>query len=118
VEDTGNRRVASVFWAMWRRMMKTLVIALAALLVVSRGYPARAQPVPSPCPPVYYGGAYPVPGCPGYPFSGYTPFACYPYPLPPAPSLGFGRGGIYGHVFVGRGESITGYTLPGRSAGR
>jgi hypothetical protein len=37
----------------------------------------------------------------------------YPYPLPPAPSLGFGRGGIYGHVFVPRGESITGFTLPG-----
>jgi len=34
----------------------------------------------------------------------------------PAPSLGFGRGGIYGHVFVGRDESITSYTFPGRDS--
>ena len=44
------------------------------------------------------------------------PPAYYPYPLPPAPSLGFGRGGIYGHVFVGRDESITSYTFPGRDS--
>src|SRR5437667_215025 len=54
------------------------------------------------------GYPYPAYGYPGYPY--------YPYPLPPAPSLGFGRGGIYGHVFVGRDESITSYTFPGRDS--
>ena len=48
------------------------------------------------------------------PAYGYPVYPYYPYPLPPAPSLGFGRGGIYGHVFVGRDESITSYTFPGR----
>jgi hypothetical protein len=37
----------------------------------------------------------------------------FPYPLPPAPSLNFGRGGIYGHTFVPRSERIWGFTLPG-----
>ena len=32
------------------------------------------------------------------------------------PSLGFGRGGIYGHVFVGRDEGLTSYTFPGRDS--
>jgi len=52
---------------------------------------------------------------PLYPYPAYG-YPVYPYPLPPAPSLGFGRGGIYGHVFVGRDESITSYTFPGRDS--
>jgi len=94
--------------------MKTLVLALGALLVVALGRPAGAHMVMRFGPPVYCGGAYAFPAYP-YPAYGYPvyPYYYYPYPLPPAPSLGFGRGGIYGHVFVGRDEGVTSYTLPG-----
>ena len=98
--------------------MKTLVMAAGALLLAALSSPASAQ-----CrafhPPLYYGGAY---AAPAYPYSYPTPaydypaYAYYPYPFPPAPSFGFGRGGIYGHVFVGRDESITSYTFPGRNS--
>jgi hypothetical protein len=92
--------------------MKTLVLTMGALLVIALGRPAAAHQMVMFGPPIYSGGAYAVPPClyPGY---GYPAYSYYPYPLPPAPSLGFGRGGIYGHVFVGRGEGVTSYTLPG-----
>ena len=92
--------------------MKTLVIGLGALLLVAFSRPAVAQTCMSFRPPAYYGGAYAVPAY-SYPAYGYPADPYYPYPLPPAPSLGFGRGGIYGHVFVGRGEGVTSYTFPG-----
>jgi len=95
--------------------MKTLVIALGALLLVALSRPAVAQRFMSFRPPAYYGGAYAVPGY-SYPAYGYPVYPYYPYPLPPAPSLGFGRGGIYGHVFVGRDEGVTSYTFPGRDS--
>jgi hypothetical protein len=94
--------------------MKMLVLALAALLVTAIGRPAGAQTMLAFGPPAFYGGPYPVPGYAyPYPAYGFPGYPYYPYPLPPAPSLGFGRGGIYGHVFVGRGEDVTGYTFPG-----
>ena len=93
--------------------MKTLIAGLAALALVALGSPAGAQWLGQPVP---YGYPYAMPAYPPpaygysvYPY--YYPY--YPYPLPPAPSLGFGRGGIYGHVFVPRGESVFGFTLPG-----
>ena len=101
--------------------MRTFLLALGALTLIALGRPASAQTMrvfedPS----VYYAyrGPYVAPTIPYYSAYGYAPFAYYSYPLPPAPSLGFGRGGIYGHAFVGRDESIFGFTLPGRSAGR
>jgi hypothetical protein len=48
-----------------------------------------------------------------YPVGGYVAFPSYPYPLPLAPGFGFGQGGVYGHEFVPRDETIVGYTLPG-----
>jgi len=93
--------------------MKPLVIALGTLALVVLIRPALAQRCLSFRPPAFFAGAGVAPGYP-YPAYGYPAF--YPYPLPLAPSLGFGRGGIYGHVFVGRDESITSYTLPGRDS--
>ena len=98
--------------------MKTLIAGLAALALVALSSPAGAQwlgqPVPYGYP--YAMPAYPPPaygyGYPAYPYYPYYPYY-YPYPLPPAPSLGFGRGGIYGHVFVPRSEGIYSFTLPG-----
>ncbi len=95
--------------------MKRLVIALGSLALVAVSGPALAQRCLSLRPPVFPGGAY-VPPVHPYPPYGYGVYPWYPYPLPPAPSLGFGRGGIYGHVFVGRDEGVTGYTLPGRDS--
>jgi hypothetical protein len=96
--------------------MKTLVIGLGTLLVlVALTRPALAQRCLSFRPPPFFAGAGMAPGYP-YPAFGYPVYPYYPYPLPPAPSLGFGRGGIYGHVFVGRDESITSYTFPGRDS--
>jgi len=86
--------------------------------------PTAAQPLGAFGGPIYYsdyGSAVPpcsrVPGYfPGYAgYAAYPAYPYYPYPLPLAPSLGFGRGGIYGHQFVGRGERIFGFTLPGGS---
>jgi hypothetical protein len=92
--------------------MKTLVVALAAVASVALVRPAAGQMLTTLGPPPWYGNACMVPGYAfAYPASPYYPY--YPYPLPPAPSLGFGRGGVYGHVFVGRDESIVGFTLPG-----
>jgi len=91
--------------------MRTLLVGVGALLLVAFGGPAAAQQFGAGYPGPYGGPYYPPPFYGGYP--AYYPY--YPYPLPPAPSLGFGRGGIYGHVFVGRDESITGFTLPGGS---
>src|SRR5258708_23675628 len=90
--------------------MKTLVIGLGTLVLVGLTRPALAQRCLSFPAPAFFAGAAVAPVYP-YPAYGYP---VYPYPLPPAPSLGFGRGGIYGHVFVGRDESITSYTFPGR----
>lgn len=100
--------------------MKTLLLGLGALLLSGIGNPADAQTVTSFGPPIhYYGGGYgPPPCCASHPLFAYPGCAYYPYPLPPAPSLGFGRGGIYRQGFVGRGESVTGFTLPGHSTGR
>src|SRR3989441_1318281 len=95
--------------------MKPLVTALGVLLLVALSRRAVAQRFMSFRPPAYYGGTYAVPAY-SYPAYGYPVYPYYPYPLPPAPSLGFGRGGIYGHVFVGRDESITSYTFPGRDS--
>jgi len=86
-----------------------------AVLLVALGRPALAQRCLSFRPPAFFAGAALAPGYP-YPAYGYPVYPYYPYPLPPAPSLGFGRGGIYGHVFVGRDESITSYTFPGRDS--
>ncbi len=86
--------------------MKTLMIGLGTLVLVALT-PFRA--------PAFFAGAAVAPGYP-YLAYGYPVYPYYPYPLPPAPSLGFGRGGIYGHVFVGRDESITSYTFPGRDS--
>ena len=108
----SNCRLASVL-AM--KMMKTLVIGLGTLVLVALGRPALAQRCLSFRPPAFFAGAGVAPGYP-YPAYGYPVYPYYPYPLPPAPSLGFGRGGIYGHVFVGRDESITSYTFPGRDS--
>jgi len=95
--------------------MKPLVLALGALLLlVALGRQAAAQSVMSFRPPTYFGWGYAVPACPAYPAFGYPAGVYYPYPLPPAPSLGFGRGGIYGHAFVGRDDTVTSYTFPGR----
>jgi hypothetical protein len=105
----SNCRLASVLL----NMMKTLMIGLGTLLVVvALTRPALAQRCLSFRAPAFFAGAVVTPGYP-YPAYGYP---VYPYPLPPAPSLGFGRGGIYGHVFVGRDESVTSYTLPGRDS--
>ena len=93
--------------------MKTVLLALGALVLLTLARPAAAQMVLSFGRPVYHGWASAVAGCP-YPAYGYPVYPYYPYPLPPAPSLGFGRGGIYGHVFIGRDETITSYTFPGR----
>ena len=82
--------------------MKTPLIGLGTLVLVALTRPALAQRCLSFRAPAFFAGAAVAPG--------------YPYPLPPAPSLGFGRGGIYGHVFVGRDESITSYTFPGRDS--
>jgi len=90
--------------------MKTFVVGVGALLLVALGRPAAAQFGVYPPP---YGGPYAVPAYPSPFYGGYPAYPYYPYPLPPAPSLGFGRGGIYGHLFVGRDEGITGFTLPG-----
>ena len=95
--------------------MKTLVIGLGTLVLVALGRPALAQRCLSFRPPAFFAGAAVAPGYP-YLAYGYPVYPYYPYPLPPAPSLGFGRGGIYGHVFVGRDESITSYTFPGRDS--
>src|SRR2546425_13064058 len=73
--------------------MKTLVIGLGTFVLVALGRPALAQRCLSFRPPAFFAGAGVAPGYP-YPAYGYP--AYYPYPLPPAPSLGFGRGGIYG----------------------
>ena len=91
--------------------MKAFMLALGLLLLVGVGR-AGAQVVVM-GPPGYYGGWYPAPV---YPYAGYggVPYAYpYPYAFPVAPSFGFGRGGIYGHAFVGRGDGVTSYTLPG-----
>jgi len=95
--------------------MKTLAIGLGTLMLVALSRPALAQRCLSFRPPAFFAGAGVAPGYP-YPTYGYPVYPYYPYPLPPAPSLGFGRGGIYGHVFVGRDESITSYTFPGRDS--
>ena len=99
--------------------MKTFVTALGALLLtLTLGRPASAQYM-SYRVPTYYGGAYAVPAYPyayAPPSYGYPVYPYYPFPLPPAPSLGFGRGGIYGHVFIGRGDGVVSYTLPGRNS--
>jgi len=106
----SNRRPAPVLHP---TTMKPLVIALGTLLVlVAHTRPALAQRCLSFGPRGFFAGAVVAPGYP-YPAYGYP---VYPYPLPPASSLGFGRGGIYGHVFVGRDESITSYTFPGRDS--
>jgi len=115
VGATGTSRVAKQLPArlgVGGRTMKTLVIGLGTLLLVAASRPALAQRCLSFRPSAFFAGAVVAPGYP-YPAYGYP---VYPYPLPPAPSLGFGRGGIYGHVFVGRGETVTSYTFPGRDS--
>ena len=94
--------------------MKTLLFAVGALALVAFGTAAHAQPLTGYTANAYCGGPYGMPFFPAYQAYSYPGFVYYPYPLPPAPSLGFGRGGIYGHQFVGRSETITGYTFPGR----
>jgi hypothetical protein len=94
-------------------MKAFMLLTSGALLLLALDRPAPAQPVTSLGPPAFRGWASGGPVCP-YSAYGYPGYPYYPYPLPPAPSLGFGRGGIYGHVFVGRDESITSYTFPGR----
>jgi hypothetical protein len=94
--------------------MKAFMLALTlVLLLVLWGGRAGAY-MSSYGPPVYYGGTYPYGYSNGYgsPY-GYPYYPYAPYPLPPAPSFGFGRGGIYGHVFVPRDGAITSYTFPG-----
>ena len=97
--------------------MKTFLIGIGAMLLVALAGSAGAQMTLGYGPPGQYGGPYAaVPAYPyGYPGLGYPVYPYYPYPLPPAPSLNFGRGGIYGHVFVPRSERIWGFTLPGGS---
>ena len=95
--------------------MKTLMIGLGTLMLVALTRPALAQRCLSFRAPAFFAGAAVAPGYP-YPAFGYPVYPYYPYPLPPAPSLGFGRGGIYGHVFVGRDETVTSYTFPGRDS--
>ena len=90
--------------------MKTLMIGLGTVVLTR---PALAQRCLSFRAPAFFAGAAVAPG---YPYPAYGDPGYYPYPLPPAPSLGFGRGGIYGHVFVGRDERITSYTFPGRDS--
>jgi hypothetical protein len=93
-------------------MRKSRILAAGALALGMLASPGSAQMIPMSCPPACPGIGYVVPGAPfvGY---GYPAYGYYPYPLPPAPSLGFGRGGLYGHVFVPRDNVITGFTLPG-----
>jgi hypothetical protein len=107
----SNRRPAPVLHP---TTMKTLVIGLGTLLVlVVLTPPAHAQRCLSFGPRGFFAGAAVAPA---YPFPAFA-YPVYPYyPLPLAPSLGFGRGGIYGHVFVGRDETITSYTFPGRDS--
>ena len=92
--------------------MKTLMIGLGTLVLLALTRPALAQRCLSFRAPAFLrrsgcGSRLSVPG---------LRLPRLPLPLPPAPSLGFGRGGIYGHVFVGRDESITSYTFPGRDS--
>jgi hypothetical protein len=105
--------------------MKTLVVALCASALLAWAVPAAAQPITGYERPSAFGWTYPAPAFPyyqGFPYApyyqgfpyAYPPIAYFPPPLPLAPSLGFGRGGIYGHTFVGRSETITGYTFPGQ----
>ena len=93
-------------------MTKRRIVSAAALMLAMLVPPASAQMFALSCPPACPGMGYVVPGnlyvAYGYPGCGY-----YPYPLPLAPSLGFGRRGLYGHVFVPRDDVITGFTLPG-----
>ena len=95
--------------------MKKFLIGIGATLLIALAARAGAQPaMPGYGPPGYYGQPYAVPAYPyGYPGLGYPVYPYFPYPLPPAPSLNFGRGGIYGHVFVPRSERVWGFTLPG-----
>jgi len=94
--------------------MKTFLIGIGATVLVALARSAGAQMMLGYGPPGSYGAPYAAPAYPyGYPTWGYGVYPYYPYPLPPAPSLNFGRGGIYGHVFVPRSERIWGYTLPG-----
>jgi hypothetical protein len=102
----SNCRRASV------RTMKTLMIGLGTLMLVALSRPALGQRCRFFRSPAFFAGAAVAPG---YLYAAYG-YPVYPYPLPPAPSLGFGRSGIYGHVFVGRDESITSYTFPGRDS--
>jgi hypothetical protein len=93
--------------------MKTLVIALGTLALVALTRPALAQRCLSFRSPAFFAGAVVAPAYPNLVFG----YPAYPYyPLPPAPSLGFGRGGIYGHVFVPRDETVISYTFPGRDS--
>jgi hypothetical protein len=93
--------------------MKALVLATGLLLLVGFAGLAVAQVVVM-GPPLYGAPYVPAPyPYAGYGYPGYPGYPYYPYPLPPAPSLGFGRGGIYGHAFIGRGDGVTAYTLPG-----
>ena len=97
--------------------MKTLLIGIGATVLIALAGSARAQMIPG-YGPGGYAAPYAAPAYPyGYPSWGYGAYPYYPYPLPPAPSLNFGRGGIYGHVFVPRDERIWGFTLPGRAPG-
>jgi len=94
--------------------MKTLVLALSAAVLLAFGASVGAQPLTGFGPPPAFGGPSWAPGFPIYQSFPCPGFIYFPSPLPPAPSLGFGRGGIYGHQFFGRSETITGYTFPGR----
>ena len=101
---------------------KTILVAAALTLATLASSPVTAQMVALSCPPIcpryavpaqqFYG--YGPPYGYGSPYGyGYPPYGYYPFPLPPAPSYGFGRGGIYGHTFVPRDDAIFGFTLPG-----
>ena len=93
--------------------MKRILLAIGATVLLVAAAGAQVM-MPGYGPPGPYGQPYAVPAYP-YPYAswGYPVYPYYPYPLPPAPSLNFGRGGIYGHQFVPRGERIFGFTLPG-----
>src|SRR5204863_10096164 len=118
VGATGTSRVAKQLpprLGVAGSTMKTLMIGLGTLVLVALGRPALAQRCLSFRPPAFFAGAAVAPGYP-YLAYGYPVYPYYPYPLPPAPRLGFGRGGSYGRVFVGRAESISSYTFPGRDS--
>ena len=104
--------------------MRSLVLALAALIALAAPIPAAAHTVLSfgigtfgrPCPVPVYGApfgyaSYGIPVYP-YPYYQYPPYYPY-YKYPPAPVLGVGTYNGHPTYFAPRDQGIRSYTFPG-----